>query len=587
MLDNTEQVAGLGPILTRLLEHVPELSAVVTSRHALRVRGEREFPVGTLDVPDESDDADAVLQRAAVRLFADRARDHAPDYEIAPMDAPTVAKIVRRLDGLPLAIELAAAHLRMFAPGELLHRLTSTLDLAAPNGLQDLPGRQRTIRSTLDWSYELLPADGRSLLEQLSVFAGGWTLAAAMAVGERDDPGELTASLAVLVDHSLITVDVSRPDGARFDMLGSIRAYARERLDGVGESVARGRHLDWCVALGATAQPGLCGAGQRNWVRRLAPERHNFHEAVMTALGNEEPELVVEFAWNVIVLYFVTDNVIECDRWLGEVATRSGDFDEVLAAKHRALYALTRIHHGDYAGAGEALRSSLSVFRSHGMDFESAVALHQLGFVAFRVDADPVGALAALQESSQLFAALGHDWGVALVEAMLGSLRAAQGDVKAAEAHQRESLRRARAIDSDQQVVQALGQLALLRLLDESYDDAMNVLVEAAPLIARSVLRADAANVLDVLAVIAHMRGASEVAARAVAVAAAERGRLQIEPWPTLGAFIERSRRWIRRELGDERFDSCVRAAAELDVFATLADDLRLLGTHSTSEDPG
>ncbi len=278
---------------------------------------------------------------------------------------------------------------------------------------------------------------------------------------------------------------------------------------------------------------------------------------------------MVELAWDVIVLYFVTDRVREPDRWLERVEAVGPRFDEVLDAKLRSLHALTRIHHGDYTNAHDIFDRALRVFESRDMDFESAVVLHQLGFVWYR-ESDPEAARAALQRSTALFDGLGHDWGVALAEAMLGSIDAATGDLASADVHQQESLRRARAIDSDQQVVQALGQLTLIRLLEGRTDEALHLITEAVPALRRSRLRADAANALDALAVVARERGALAAAADAVATSALVRDRLKIEPWPTTQRHIARIRRWILEDLGDDVLEQRMRDATTRDVFDTL-----------------
>ncbi len=214
------------------------------------------------------------------------------------------------------------------------------------------------------------------------------------------------------------------------------------------------------------------------------------------------------------------------------------------------------------------------------MAFETAVALHQLGFVRYHIDHDVDAAVAALQESSSLFATLDHDWGVSLAEAMLGSVLAATCDLVGGERRQLRSLEHARRIDSDQQTAQALGQLALVRLLQQRYDDALDLLAESAPILNRGGYRSDAANALDALAVVAYDGAAMPAAASPLAVAAAERARLGVPPWPTLQPFIGRIHRWVRRSLSDDAFAAVDGHTSSRDVFDTLTDTLESLRPH-------
>lgn len=584
VLDNVEQVDGLGVVLVELLERLPDLHVLVTSRQAMRVRGEVEIPVRALPRPDPRSPLETLAAEPAVRLFVARAQAVSRDFVLTDANAGDVAALVARVDGLPLAIELAAARARVLSPAALLDRLTSSLDVLRDSA-PDLPDRQRTLRATIDWSYDLLSAREQGLFADLAAFAGGWTVDAAEQVctpagvdstNGTDGTDDLLDLLASLLDKSLVAIDleghVTEP---RFHMLETIRAYAGERLAGEerAEAVAR-RHLDWARRLAERAQPHLCGPGQHDWVARMAPERRNLDRAVATAMAAGDHSAVIELAWDVIVLYFVQDAVAEPDAWLQQVADAGPSLDELTEAKLRSLLALTRIHHGDYREVHDALTGPLAIFRARGMAFESAVALHQLGFVHYHLDHDTDQAVAALTESSALFESVDHDWGVALAEAMLGSVFAAEGDLDAAERCQLRSLDRARRISSEQQTVQALGQLTLVRLLQGRLDAALDLLSESGELLQAGRYRTDAANALDACAVIAHQRGDHLTAAVATSVAASERDRLGIEPWPTLRPVIDRSRRGVRAALGESAFSDLCRQTSRDEVFDTLAATL-------------
>jgi len=242
LLDNFEHVVAAAPVVADLLASCPDLQALVTSRAMLRVRGERAYQVDPLALPGHGCNAAALARAPATALFLERARDAAPLYAPDDADAPVVAAICARLDGLPLAIELAAARLQLLAPAALLARLETGLAVLA-GGPRDLPARQRTMRDTLARSDALLPAPARALFPRLAVFAGGWTLDAAEALcGAVDDPlhgvewdGDMLAALTALVDSSLVRRE-ERVGAVRFTMLRTVREYGLERLEAIGRA---------------------------------------------------------------------------------------------------------------------------------------------------------------------------------------------------------------------------------------------------------------------------------------------------------------------------------------------------------------
>jgi predicted ATPase len=246
VLDNFEQVADAAPRISELLAVAPGLTVLMTSRMALHLSGEREYAVPPLAVPDRAQSLalERLIQYDAVRLFIERAQAVKADFAITNENAPAVAEICYRLDGLPLAIELAAARVKLFAPQALLARLSSPLRLLT-GGPRDLPARQRTLRNTIDWSYHLLDADEQTLFARLGVFVGGCTLEAVDAVCNAggDLPMDIIDGIAALVDQSLLRQDEGGDGEPRFTMLETIREYALERLETCGESESmRRRH---------------------------------------------------------------------------------------------------------------------------------------------------------------------------------------------------------------------------------------------------------------------------------------------------------------------------------------------------------
>ncbi len=266
LLDNFEQVVVAAPLLTELLESCPGLKALVTSREVLRVRGEHEFPVLPLALPDLSHlpGIEALSQYAAVALFLQRALAIKPDFQMTNTNARAIAEICARLDGLPLAIELAAARVKLLPPQKLLARLESRLQLLT-RGARDMPERQQTLRNTIKWSYDLLDAEEQQLFRRLSVFVSGCTLEAAESVCNVADglPLNVLDGVTSLIDKSLLQQVEHPGDELRLIMLGTIREYGLECLAASGEEeTTRSAHAEYYLALAEEAAPQIGGSGQ-------------------------------------------------------------------------------------------------------------------------------------------------------------------------------------------------------------------------------------------------------------------------------------------------------------------------------------
>jgi predicted ATPase/class 3 adenylate cyclase len=297
VLDNFEQVLGAAPAVAELLRQAPRVTIVVTSRAALQVSGERQYPVPTLGLPsaEEASDLDALARSEAVALFLDRATAVRPDFVLSADNAATVAEICSRLDGLPLAIELAAAQLRILAPDELLARLSDRLGVLA-HGARDLPRRQRALRDTIAWSHDLLSVPDQRLFARLSVFSEGGRLEEIESVCQPlGADGAVFQALTSLVDQSLITA-VAGPLGSRFGMLETIREFADDRLRSAGEheDVQR-RHAETFLRLAETAGPELTLRQGRQWLERLEPEHANLRAAIEWAIAGGHAELALRF----------------------------------------------------------------------------------------------------------------------------------------------------------------------------------------------------------------------------------------------------------------------------------------------------
>ena len=433
VLDNFEQVVSAGPTIAEVLEVSPQLKVLVTSRTLLRVRGERELPVMPLEVPERRRllDAERLSQYASVELFIQRAQAVKPDFEITNESAPAVAEMCYRLDGLPLAIELAAARMRILSPQALLTRLEHRQDVLR-GGPRDLPARQQTLRSTIDWSYNLLDDHARILFRRLSVFVGGWRLEAAEAVcnATGDLDVDVLDEMESLIDNSLLTSAEEADGEMRYGMLETIREYARERLSGSGEEDSlRERHADSYLALVETIQPKLLTSERRRWLDRLEIEHDNMRAALeWSRLGKCDASLGLRLS-GTLAWFWQTRAYLHEGRKHLEAALARPDASARTEARAKALYGAGALAWslGDYAVARACLEESVAIAREVGDQRQAAYALTQLGLVIVS-QGDVEGASSLYSEALKLFREVKHTWGEAfaltwLAEATLVSDR--------------------------------------------------------------------------------------------------------------------------------------------------------------------
>ncbi len=326
LLDNFEQLVAGGPSIAPLLVAAPEVKFVVTSRAPLHLAAEHEFAVMPLQLPDVDHlpEAAALSQYEAVALFVQRAQTIRPDFMVTNENAPAVAEICVRLDGLPLAIELAAARIRALPPQALLRRLDERLDLLT-RGAADAPARQQTLRAAIDWSYALLSEGEKRLFRRLSVFAGGWDLDAAEAVCDFDGTlgiGVLDG-ISSLIENSLVR-EQDDPEGEpRFSMLESIREYSHERLADTEEAQAvRRRHAEIFLALAERADRDFVGEEivlDDDPAQRLANDLPNLMAALQWALDDGESVFALRFMASAYLAWFFLGRVTEGHSWLSRV----------------------------------------------------------------------------------------------------------------------------------------------------------------------------------------------------------------------------------------------------------------------------
>lgn len=402
ILDNFEQVLDAAPLVAELLQTSSRLKVLVTSRSPLHIYGEHELVVRPLALPDPESvqSAAELIAQPAVALFVDRAGAVKPDFALNDEQMAAVAEICARLDGLPLAIELAAAWSKILAPQAIAARLSNRLALLT-GGARDLPVRQQTLRSTLNWSYELLDAEQKALFARLAVFVGGGTLDTLEEVCQ-DQPGatiDLLARLAALVDASLLQQEPS--DQPRFVMLETIHEYAWEQLTQSGElELMQRRHAEHYMRL-AESSAALAVPDQPHWLSRLEREHDNLRAALEWARAQHESELLLRLAsalWN---FWHTHGHQREGRQWLVAALAQSEQLSSALRAK--ALYGLGWLarDQGDYARAATYHRESLALFRQLNDPHGIADALRGVGDLALS-QGDFAQAQALFEESLAL-----------------------------------------------------------------------------------------------------------------------------------------------------------------------------------------
>ncbi len=441
-LDNFEQVLEASAVVASLLQAAPQMKVMVTSRAALRVYGEQEFPVPALGLPDpqrldvEGVDHEAVLmQYPSVRLFVERASAVKPDFVLSKANASAVAKICCRLDGLPLAIELAAARVKLLAPQLLLERLDKRLEVLT-GGMRGVPERQRTLRSTIDWSYHLLTGAEQALFRRLGVFMGGWTFEAAEAICSTDGGVDLDLfdNLESLLDKSLIRRDEGTAPEAtsRFVMLQTIREYAVECLVASGDAdVLRKRHAAYFVDLAETAEQHLTGSQQGVWFERLDREHDNLTSALQWAVEAGHAETAARLSGALWRFWRMRGHLSTGRRWLEATLTGSQAVPAARRLKVLLGAAVLAEHQADYERALPLLEESRAVAQELDDTQSLAFVLNALGNIAMN-ECDFARAQPLYEESLALRKQQGDKQGLLQSLNNLGWAALEQGDYERA-----------------------------------------------------------------------------------------------------------------------------------------------------------
>ena len=580
VLDNFEQLLGTAWLVADLLADAPGLVVLVTSRTVLRLSGEHEYPVPTLSVPPRaSRDAADTLQYASVRLFADRAHAKTPAFQLTDANARDVAEVCRRLDGLPLAIELAAARIRLLPPQALLARLGHRQEVLT-GGARDLPARQQTLKATLDWSFGLLTGAEQAVFARLGVFAGTFSLPAAEAVCGKncvpgsDDAGEsadVMDTLSSLVDNSLVRPEKGTGE-PRFMLLDTIREYALDRLrSGAGWQDAHDLHAAYFMALAEPAEAELHDPGQLGWLDRLETEHDNLQSAMSWLIDQDHLQQALHMGWATWRYWWLHGHAEELAPFVDQIPARSERLPPHVRAQAWFAAGFEHLARGDEATGQHHMEQSLPLFRQTGDKLNAARALNALGHLS-ALQGQPAAASQRLEESLALLREADSDqlaaderarYGLAVAEArtFLGQVRLLEGDHDRAARLLTDSLAGARRIRDRFAILISLYDLALAKQAQGDLTGADSYLKEGLSLAAEAGDQTTVAYYLEGMAA-ARLRASPERAVRLLAAARTmleERGSGWLHAWVPRAPHDDSVLAVLRSRMGVAAFEEARR----------------------------
>jgi non-specific serine/threonine protein kinase len=597
LLDNFEQIIDAAPLVADLTVAAPGVTILVTSRERLRVSQERELPIQPLVVsetealPTRDDTADA----PAVRLFAERAQAVMPGFALSAENTPVVAEICRRLDGLPLAIELAAARVKVLPLAALLSRLERRLPLLT-GGSRDLPARQQTVRDAIAWSYQLLDEEEKRLFQRLSVFVGCCTLDAAEAVagdetdrrtdGQADSqspPSRLSAVPSVLdgitslIDKSLVRPETGPLGEPRYSMLETIREFGLERLAETGEEAhVRERHAMWCLELAERADPEMHDSRNQRWLALLEEDHSNLRAALEWWLGRPkatpaEIALGQRLTVSMQQLWRMHCHFSETLHWTEIALAASDETSPSLRAMLLWGKASSLNFRSDYRDAAQVTEEALAEARRSGDDITAARILAFLGEVLLK-GGDQERARTCWEEAAELYRALPEDSYRPFAPKNLGYLALLAGDRARAKALFEESLAIARRVDHPWGVAEAQALLGELARLEEDLRGAAALFGEALESHAEQGEQIGIAQCLTGLGRIAGEQGRAAAGTRLVGAAAQIHDTLGSRQLHGADARDEEVLAPLRAALGETAFAEAWAAGRKLTLAESVAE---------------
>ena len=630
LVDNVEHlVSGTAEVVERLLVGSPTLNIMTTSREPLLVSGEATLAVPSLTIPDVVEGAESIAHTESVELFLERARSVRPDFEVTDDNAASVAELVRQLDGIPLALELAAARLRMLKVEQIAERLTDRFRLLTGGGRTAVP-RHQTLEATIDWSWNLLDETERTLLSRLAVFSGGWSMEAAQAVAGDDllDEFAVFDNLERLVDKSLVTVDFAAADAARYGMLESIRQYAGNRLaEGGAAASIRRSHADFYTALAEEAGPHLVRSDAAPWVEQVVLELDNLRAAIAWSLEHHpqfalriggsllewevnwltlregrawiEPAVAaarelrarddsgvgeVDFMRGLVALGHIFglagenvaakeiyDECIELAHRFGEAGDAAQDDRVAGMLAHAVAVKTPQIMFTMPAEWPQEVERVIALIRGTGHDLELAWLLWAAAG-AFRDDAER--SVRFYEEAGEILAAIGNPQWDALAEALRFRADMRRGDLDAAEVAARAWVDQAKVFGNPRPIAQSMSELGhLLRRRGEVYE-AESIYKEAIVAWMEIGQFPAVAHQLESLAYIAVGKGESRRAAQLLGAAAEARRQLDaVSTDPAEIAELDAAKEQLALAIGEAARDDAIAEGMRLslDDAVTLA----------------
>lgn len=581
LLDGAEHIDDAAGDIATLVTACPDLTVLVTSRTRTRLVAEHDFPVQPLGTGWPRDPAGFgvtgadpdLLERAgessdAVQLFLDRAAAARPGTDILadPAERAAVVDLCRRLDGLPLAIEVAAARTRLVPPTALLERLDGRLDLPAAR-IVDLPARQRTLRATLDWSHDLLSPVEREALAQLSTFAGGASLAAAEEV-LKVGPDVLEA-LASLADHSLVEVDASVIDAPRFTMLEVVREYAREKLESSGaRSDVDRAHRVWVQGLAGRARAALTGPGHAEWLERLELESANIRIAGSRAMADGDPETLADVGYSVWLWLWARHHTLEARAWLEHALTRADRLTPLTHARLSWIFAGAGVEQGDNELALRMLVDATARFTALA-DREGLALCGFLDASLAPLQEDLDRAIDTFVRVESELLELGNRFVASICASTAGMLLAQQGRFEQAGALLDRGLDHAECIDNAMLRATSLVLRGFARLGRGLLEEASADLVAGAGWAYQAQNPESLSYACDGLAAVLLARGddSSEMATL-VGAAHGLRDRVGIVPWPGLRPVMAGIAQGVEGSLSPDAYQPAYRRGRHLDSEA-------------------
>ena len=519
VLDNCEHlIEACAELAEALLRYSPELRVLATSREALGITGEVAWPVPSLSLPDlrRLPDIESLPEYESARLFVERAVAANPTFTVTEQNAPAVAQVCYRLDGIPLAIELAAARTKVLSVEEVADRLDDCFRVLSAGGRTARP-RQHTLHATMDWSHDLLSDEERTLFRRLSVFAGGFSLEAAetVCVGGDAERDEVLGLLSRLVDKSLV---VAREEGGetRYRLLETVRQYGSERLSESDEAAEfRERHAGYYLTLAEEAEPELKGEGQLTWLERLEREHDNLRASMRWLLERGELEAAARLGWALWLFWGIRAHFAEGRRSMEQALTPEGSVAMPESVRAQALFVVGMManYQGDHLSAEPPIEESLGLFRKLEDKSGTAWALSNASIAAIGLGRQQQ-AISLIEESVDLFLDVGEKWGASIQFCFLAVAWRDRGDHGRAKPLAERGLALSREVGERQGISSVLYTLATLAQAERDHERAKDLFEEGLKLSAELGNEADIAHCLEGLASTAGAEGRIERAAR-------------------------------------------------------------------------